>query len=291
MGEQLDALQALATRLWSRTAWWHPGGLAWSMCSARDADQFAPRVWRDRGRVVAWSLEEGPGHLTALIDPDYGDLADEVVRGRGSLHSALVVDSDVALIAALRAAGFTETDELPFGLDMRRPAAGIAEVPIAAGYTVRGANPGETAALVALHRAAWNPGELPWKEDARPHVDPTAESTFTIEAMRRVEAAPLYRHDLHVVAENYDGALAASCIAWLDPVTGAAEIEPVGTHPAHRGHGLAASVCLEAVRRVDGLGGAEVVIHPRGDDAYPLPRAVYTRCGFVTQGRTRVYTR
>jgi GNAT superfamily N-acetyltransferase len=174
---------------------------------------------------------------------------------------------------------------------MRRSASGVDEVPVATGYQLRGAREDETAALVELHRASWRPAELPWSGDARPAIDPSAESTFTIEAMRRVESAPLYRHDLHIVAQTRDGELAASCISWLDPATGAAEIEPVGTHPMHRGHGLAVSVCLEAVKRVGMLGGTEVVIHPRGDDAYPVPRAVYAQCGFEPRGRTRLYTR
>jgi GNAT superfamily N-acetyltransferase len=174
---------------------------------------------------------------------------------------------------------------------MRRSASGVDEVPVVAEYSLRGTQDDETSALVELHRASWRPAELPWSGDARPAIDPSAESTFTIEAMRRVESAPLYRRDLHILAETLEGELAASCITWLDPATGAAEIEPVGTHPMHRGHGLAASVCLEAVRRVGTLGGNEVVIHPRGDDAYPVPRAVYAQCGFEPRGRTRLYTR
>ena len=109
--------------------------------------------------------------------------------------------------------------------------------------------------------------------------------------MERVEAAPLYERGLHIVAEAKDGRLAASCIAWLDPQTLSAEIEPVGTHPAHRGNALAMSVCLEAVRQVALRGGTEICIRPRGDEAYPAPRAVYARCGFTTIGRTRLYTR
>jgi GNAT superfamily N-acetyltransferase len=291
MHDHLEAMQQLATHLWSPTAWWHPGGLAWHMSSVPDPSAFTTAVWREGPRVVAWARVERGGLLTALIDPEHPARADEIVTSFGG-NAVLTADADTSLIGALTLAGFTPAgDSTPFDLDMRRPASADHTVPVPAGYRVRGADPDESAALVALHRASWNPSELPWTDGARPVPDPSRESTFTIEAMRRVENAPLYRRDLHVVAESGDGELASSCIAWLDPVTGAAEIEPVGTHPAHRGRGLAASVCLEAVRRVGPLGGNEVVIHPRGDDAYLVPRAVYARCGFEAVGRTRLYTR
>lgn len=83
----------------------------------------------------------------------------------------------------------------------------------------------------------------------------------------------------------------ASCIAWIDDRTAAAEIEPLGTNAAHRRLGLGAAVCLEAARRA-ALAGAEVtMIHPRGDPAYPAPRALYAACGFGTVDHTRSYRR
>jgi len=290
--ESLRAMQSLATALWSSTSWWHPGGLGWNLLSSPAAEHDI-RVWQDGPRIVAWGWIEPPGHLRGLVDPARPDLAVDVVRwlGRSGGDSAQTTPADRALVEALVDAGYTPADDGPFDIDMRRPAAGVTVVPVSTGYTVRGAHSDETTALVALHRGSWRPSELPFAPGTGHSVDPTAESTFTIEAMRRVESSPLYERDLHVVAEAPDGQLAASCIAWLDPATGAAEIEPVGTRPDHRGRGLAASVCLEAVRRVYERDGIEVVIHPRGDDAYPAPRAVYARCGFEPAGRTRLYTR
>ena len=213
----LTAMQELAIRLWSPTAWWHPGGLAWHMLSVPDPSEFTTAVWREGQQVVAWARVEPGGLLTALIDPQHPALAEEIVTWFAG-NAAQATDADTALRGTLARAGFTQAgDSTPFALDMRRPSFGIDTVPVAEGYRIRGAKPDESAALVALHRASWNPNELPSTDDARPEPDPTAQSTFTIEAMRRVETARLYRRDLHVVAETNDGELAASCIAWLDP--------------------------------------------------------------------------
>jgi hypothetical protein len=175
------------------------------MSSVPDPSAFTTAVWRDGGRVVAWARVERGGLLTALIDPEHPARADEIVTSFGG-NAVLTADADPALIGALMRAGFTPAgDSTPFDLDMRRPVSASDAVPVAAGYQVRGARDDEDPALVDLHRASWRPAELPWTHDARPSVDPMAQSSFTIEAMRRVENAPLSRRVLQVVAETDAG--------------------------------------------------------------------------------------
>ena len=48
----------------------------------------------------------------------------------------------------------------------------------------------------------------------------------------------------------------------------------------------ARALCLAAVSRVSELGGTEVAVHARGDEAYPVPRRVYEGCGFRVRSRT-----
>lgn len=120
-------------------------------------------------------------------------------------------------------------------------------------------------------------------------VFPEPPASLQITGLAAVQSAWPYRRDLHVVAEAPDGRLAASCIGWLDPATGVAAIEPLGVHPEDHRRGLAGALCLYAARLVAGAGGHELVIHPRGDAAYPAARGAYLRCGFAEAGHARIY--
>ncbi|HVT78767.1 MAG TPA: GNAT family N-acetyltransferase, partial [Acidimicrobiales bacterium] len=70
-----------------------------------------------------------------------------------------------------------------------------------------------------------------------------------------------------------------------------AEIEPLGVVPEHRRRGLAQALCRAALRATAEAGGTEVVIHPRGDVAYPAARDAYAAAGFVTVNRSRIFGR
>ena len=122
-----------------------------------------------------------------------------------------------------------------------------------------------------------------------PAFSTDAASSFDAAKLAAVQAADGYRADLHVVVGAPDGSLAASCIAWFDPPTGVAAIEPLGVRAEHRNRGLAGAMCLHAARLVRDAGGHELVIHPRGDAAYPAPRNAYRRVGFEPVGRASLY--
>lgn len=290
------SMQQLAARLWSPSSWWHPGGIGWQAGSIADRESSRVLLVGPPDALVAWAWVELPGHLSALVDPACGDVAGEVVEwflgvaeAREGL-SAQVAGEDVALREALGAEGFGEIDGAPYFLDMRQ-AARRCEVALPTGYVIRAVQAGDFAARVRLHRSAWEPAQLPFHRDHRPVVEAGATSPFSDDAYRQVCATWPYRPELDLVAVAPDGALAASCIAWLDDGIGAAELEPVGTAPAHRGRGLARALCLAAVSRVSELGGTEVAVHARGDEAYPVPRRVYEGCGFRVRGRTVTFGR
>jgi predicted N-acetyltransferase YhbS len=198
-------------------------------------------------------------------------------------------DSDEALRAVLHRAGYREVVHAPFDLDMRLAATATTMPVLPDGYLVR--SPAERDDLLGVQRSAWRPPDLPFAPGCMPPFDSQATSSLTASVLAAVQKAWPYRRDLHVVAEAPDGSLAASCIAWLDPVTGVAAIEPLGVCPEHRRRGLAGALCLHAARLVAAAGGHELVIHPRGDPAYPAPRGAYLRCGFAEAGRTRIYAR
>ena len=194
------------------------------------------------------------------------------------------------LLETLRAAGYEPVPDSPFDLDVRLATTATGDaVDLPAGYVVRSASPEDD--LVAVHRAAWRPADLPFARGHMPVFSTDATSSFDAAKLAAVQAADGYRADLHVVVTAPDGSLAASCIAWFDRPTGVAVIEPLGVRPEHRNRGLAGAMCLHAARLVRDAGGHELIIHPRGDAAYPAPRNAYQRVGFEPVGRAVLYAR
>lgn len=269
----LRLMQDLTSRLWP-TSFFTAGGLAWQLRWETDEADFPVQLWGSDQHLAAWAFHTY-GTLSALVDPDEPEIAHEVARWAvdAGAKEADVPDAHTATLDALAAHGFAEPDDAPFSLDMRRDVGDVPSLELADGYTVRSVTADDIDGRVDVHRAAWEP------------------SSFTRELYEATRANWPYREDLDIVAVAPDGSFGACCIAWLDPTTGCAEIEPVGTHPDHRRRNLASAICLEAVRRVGELGGTQIAVHPRGDDAYPVPRQVYASIGFRTVGRTCLYVR
>ena len=75
-------------------------------------------------------------------------------------------------------------------------------------------------------------------------------STMTEEMARLYSEASFYKDELDLVVEAPDGSFAAFVTVRIDPISRMAELEPVGTHPDHRGRGLGKAVCAEGIQRV-----------------------------------------
>jgi ribosomal protein S18 acetylase RimI-like enzyme len=115
---------------------------------------------------------------------------------------------------------------------------------------------------VAAHQSAFHP------------------SRFRDDVYEFVRSTPAYRADLDCVVAAPDGSIAAYALAWLDDVNMTGELEPVGTHADHRRLGLARAVNLYALHRLRDEGATTGVVASRGDDAFPIPRALYESVGF-----------
>src|SRR5437016_3415880 len=229
----------------------------------------------------------------AQVDPSRPDVARAIVEwlvdaAKAPQLTIEVANDDHALGTALDRVGFTRQADAGSGHGMRRPVLTVAPPPVA-GYSVRAVQPGETGARVEVHRAAWRPASLPWHRGHQPPTDPDATSSFTREGYEAVRNTWLYDPGFDLVAVAPDGSLAACCIAWLDPSTGVAEIEPLGVAPNHRRRGLAGALCLEVAARVGRAGGHEVFINTSPSDAYPAPAGAYAKAGFEVINRTRTY--
>lgn len=293
--DAVASMQELTAALWSPSSWWHAGQVAWDHASPQ-AQRYQVAIVAASERPVGWARIADGSHLQAQAEPGAG-VAGAIVDWFEGAATARPLTAEVSaaeneLLSSLLGRHFVEDPDGPFSLDLRRPAtADAAPPPSTDGYQVRPVGGGEQGAAVAAHRAAWRPSELPFHADHRPAFPADAESGFSEEAHARVAATWPYRSDLDLVVVAPDGSLVGSCIAWLDPRTGAAEIEPLGIAPDHRGRGLAKRLVRHAIATVATLGATEMVIQPRGDVAYPVPRHVYASCGFTPVNRTVALTR
>jgi ribosomal protein S18 acetylase RimI-like enzyme len=285
--DDIRAIQELASRLWPLG--WHPGGLGWALARGELGDEVV--VWDGDDGLRAWVARGQHNASEVVIQVDPADAlvadatADWVVEEAGPGATAEVVPADVGLAAALASRGFRPSGRPVWG--MRRSV--HAPEPNAEGYIVREVRPGEDEARVEVHRRAWRPADLPYEPGARGDVSPDATSAFDRAAYDAVRQRWLYDPGLDIVAEAGDGSLAGCCIAWLDPTSGVAEIEPVGVAPEHRRRGVAVAMCHEVAARVRARGGRELFINTGPDDGYPVPSLTYTSAGFETYRRAELY--
>lgn len=275
-------LQLLARRRWPRGR--HPGGLGWEL-ARQELPQLLDVRRRADGTVAGWAGIDGPAAITVEADDDVAaDLLDlALAAATAEIVEIEVAADDDGLRAAVERAGFTIRD--PWMGMWRRASITDRPAGIAGGYVVRATREGEEDARVEVHRRAWRPADLPWHPDHRPPTSPAAESSFDRARMAAVQATWLYDRDLDLVVEAPDGELVACCVAWLDPVLGVAEIEPVGVVPTHRRRGLAGALCREVSARVAERGGEEVFISVGPSVAYPANHGAYAKAGFETRRR------
>jgi ribosomal protein S18 acetylase RimI-like enzyme len=273
----LNRMKAVAARLWSDgRRRWTPGEIAWSLLSERDANQV-----EFIGDGFCW-LQPDYAVIVATNDDDASaalDLVDD--------RPVQVPDADDVLTRVTRARGYAVLADAPFELDVRLGVEGAPLPEVPDGYRVRATRSGDD--LVAAHRDAWRPADLPFADGHRPAFADDATSSFDDAALTRLQSDSLYDAGLHVVVESPDGELVGSCIGWHDDGGGTVVIEPLGVSPDHRKHGLAGALCLQVARLAGRSAAQEVVIHPRGDAAYPAARGAYARAGFVEVGRTHLH--
>jgi hypothetical protein len=285
-GDPADARRDIPRAL---SAWFpastHPGGFAWEAATGQLPERIA--VVRDgAGAVIGWAgsstddarVECAPGDdgttdlLAAWLLDAAGDASVSVAVHRGQDR----------LRAILAARGFVD-EAIPLA-GLRHAARDTGARP-PAGYRIRPVEDGEERARVEAHRVAWRPVDLPFTDGSGDGIDPDAESRFDAVGYAAMRAAAVYRRDLDLVVEASDGSLAGTCTAWLDEVSGWAELEPLGIVPAHRRRGLAQTLALDVCRRVGELGGHDVLINASPLPYYRAPWDAYVTAGFAPMDR------
>lgn len=244
----------------------------------------------DLGQVV-FLWENGDGRLAAVLNPE-GDgeaflhvhpaaassalleemvaVAEDRLSAQGEAGSRLTVwanEHDAGLADLLAARGYTGGDG-PEYQRRRLVAAPLPEVLKTPGYTIRSL--GDDAELPARCYAsglAFHPDDLSCAEVNRANVS----------WYRNIQAAPLYRRDLDLVAVAEGGEVAAFCTVWFDDVTRTGSFEPVGTVPAHQRKGLASALMGEGLRRLARFGANLATVGSYG----PRAGALYGARGFT----------
>ncbi len=286
-------MQALVSRCW-RADWpdvhLHAGDVDWwtvhAMGSSPGLDERIS-LWFD-GELdatelvgFAWcgllggaDLVVSPDHRTlSLIGPMASwteHLAARLGRSLGDAaigHRIWTVEADDRFLEALTELGFASSDDPAYHHFVgRTDQLDLDELVLPVGYRLSTiANDADTAARVVAGHAAF------------PH------STMTEEKYRFCRTTPHYRPALDTVIVAPDGSTAAFALAWLDPLTLAVELEPVGVHPDHQRRGLGRAVCRAALRAARASGARQVLVAAEAEN--PAANGLYASLGLGLSAR------
>jgi mycothiol synthase len=214
------------------------------------------------GQLAAFLNREGPGHAFLQVHPAFKtpDLEEQVIvqaeesfqvpsrRGGNGLWIWTNAE-DGERIELLRKRGYVhyaESYEHQWRRDLVLP---IPKPHVQAGYTIRSL--GNRSELPSRSWASWrafhsNEPDEKYDGDWRWYLN--------------IQAAPLYRPELDLVAIAPAGEVAAFTTIWYDEVTGCGEFEPVGTMPEHQRHGLAKALMYEGMQRLKQLGATQCMV-------------------------------
>ena len=245
---------------------WHVARLDyWWWFANPCLEKLAPErhifVWELEDGTLAGAINpEGPGQAFWQVHPAYKTAAFEdellaaaedslAVPGRaGGQRLQVFCDSqDRARPQLLAQHGYARLEK-PDAHEVqhrRRLDAPLPERPEIPGYTIRALGAG----LELLERCYAS--GLGFHND---DIQTARENRDQPAWYHCIQAAPLYRRDLDLVAVAGDGAIAAFCTTWFDDVSRTAYIEPVATVPAHRRRGLGRALLLEGLLRLQQMG-------------------------------------
>ncbi len=288
--DDLLAMQALVSRSWLTQrplVVGTPGDLEWWIAQDPEFDGTrSVRLWLDGRELVGWAylrppseiewhlapgLAGGPVH-EAMLDWLEHRAAEEALAGTTVDRTTIwAMETETAAPDLYERRGYLPTDTV-MSHWVRHLADPVASLSLPPGYRLRTVRwPDDLEARVEVHRAAFHP------------------SRMVMERYVRLAQRPGYAPDRDWVVEAPDGSFAAFAIAWWDPMGRVGELEPVGTHPAHRRLGLGRAVCLAAMRSLADLGAEDVLIFSIASNA--ASEALYASTGARVVTRSRQFAR
>lgn len=273
--DDLRLMQGLQQELWALEGprvLTHVGDLAWwaTMHLGRE-QEWKRHVWLESDRCVAWAWLRRPSSLDYEVHPEHrrGPVHEAILSwfeseaDRNSPLSTLALEDDRDRLDVLVERGYSRPGDYKWYVynvvelgDEMPPS----ELP--PGYALRTVEAGDLHERVEVHREVWAP------------------SRVTEESYRNVMRAWPYRSDLDCVVVTAAGSFAAYALCWYDPQNRVAELEPVGTHPAHRRKGLGAAVCRFALERLRDAGARHAIVYAGGREGAAPARGLYGSVGF-----------
>jgi GNAT superfamily N-acetyltransferase len=228
----------------------------------------------DSGRIVAAVHDDGQGSAALQAPPD-GCLDDRLLdwaeRHLTACDGSLTVEApdDSPRAAILHARGYRSTGQ---GMAVRRRRLdGLVVPPVPRGYRMVEVGPEHGAAMAGLLNAAFDRS-----------IHTAAE--FRAFATR----APAFDRALHLAAVDAAGMFVAHVGVTIDARNAVAIVEPVCTHPDHRGRGLAGALLPTALARAVARGATHATLDAAETDP---AAALYDACGFRPVGHVTAWRR
>ena len=229
----------------------HPGDVGWHLRS-EDAEVL---LWTGDGEPVAVGLcDDTVLRVTVAPGADSGALAAE----------------------AGRLAGLERVDGLPmpgWGLDPEESWLVLSWTPGPVSTRAGSVGAADVADRVLVQRSAF------------------VNSTFTVERWQAMKRSPAGGMAVETLVRTPAGEPAAAATGWFAGVGRCGLLEPVGTHPDHRGRGYGRDAVLGACAALAGRGASAVAVVTPSDNRAAV--ALYRSAGFAVlrENRDRVRPR
>jgi ribosomal protein S18 acetylase RimI-like enzyme len=229
----------------------HPGDVGWHL----RFDDAALLLWTDDGVPVATGfLDDGVLRVTA---------------GPGADLAALAADAEDLLEP-----GDDGTDGLPmpgWGLAQEESWLAMSWAPRPVSSRAEPVGEAGAADRVLVQRSAF------------------AKSTFTIERWHTMKQSPAGELAVEALVRTPAGEPAAAATGWFAGVDRCGLLEPVGTHPDHRGHGYGRDAVLGACAALADRGASAVAVVTLSSNDAAV--ALYRSAGFTVVRENRDWVR
>ena len=116
-----------------------------------------------------------------------------------------------------------------------------------------------------------------------------ANSTFTVDRWQTMKRSPAGDLAVDTLVRTSAGEPAAAATGWFAGAGRCGLLEPVGTHPDHRGRGYGRDAILGACQALADRGASAVAVVPRSNNEAGV--ALYRSAGFTVVRETRDWVR
>lgn len=266
----------------------HPGDLSWWLYYTDENYLDKICLWEWNSRLAGWSLlSTSSRSFDVFVTPEmHGrsfeakimlwaeEIQSRYLKKMNSLNirTMWVAETDRLRIHWLEMRGFQPSQQGMF-LMQRSLGSALPEIKLPQGFQIRPvAGEHEVHLRAAASHAAFGSGkpfEAYWPR------------------MLCFMQSPVYQPENDLVTVSPNGDFASFCLLWPDPVTRVGLFEPVGTHPAFHGLGLARAVMAAGLQRLHKLGMTQANVCVESDNL-PAIR-LYESLGFQRSFRLLTY--